>query len=342
VKHAGARHAAPGTFSWEDIMLKAATFLLAAIAAVLSASGAASAQTWPTHPVTMIVPFPAGGNADVLARAVAAELGEKLGQQFLVDNRAGAGGNIGGAVVAKAAPDGYTLMFGTPGPIATNKLLYKNPPYDTEKDLTPVVLVAKSPLIVVAHPSFPAKTLKDLIDYAKANPGKVNAGNPGNGTLGHITSELLQQHTGTKMVHVPYRGSTPLTTDLLGGQINIGFDFMTTYIPLVEAGKLRALAVTSSERVPDMPDVMTVQEAGFPGFEATAWYAIVAPTGTPADIIAKVNAITNGYLKSDKGKAQLKRFSMQAAGGTPDDMKAYVADELKKWGPIIKAANISM
>jgi tripartite-type tricarboxylate transporter receptor subunit TctC len=306
------------------------------------AAGEANAQAWPARPVTMIVPFPAGGNADVLARAIAAELSEKLGQLFVVDNRTGAGGNIGGTAVAKAAPDGYTLMFGTPGPIATNKLMYKNPPYDPEKDLAPVVLLAKSPLIVVAHPSFPAKDVKELIDYAKANPGKVNAGNPGNGTLGHITSELLQQHTGARMTHVPYRGTTPLTTDLLGGQINVGFDFMTTYIPLVNDGRLRALAVTSSERAPQLPNVMTVQEAGFKGFEATAWYAIVAPTGTPADAIEKVNKIANDYLKSPKGKAQLDTFAMQAVGGTPDDMKAFIKSEIEKWGPIIKAANISM
>jgi tripartite-type tricarboxylate transporter receptor subunit TctC len=302
----------------------------------------AHAQNWPTRPVTLVVPFPAGGNADVLARALAAELSEKLGQQFIVDNRTGAGGNIGGAAVAKAAPDGYTLMFGTPGPIATNKLMYKSLPYDPEKDLVPVVLVAKSPLIIAANPSFPAKDLKELIAHAKANPGKVNAGNPGNGTLGHITSELLQQHTGTKMTHVPYRGTTPLTTDLLGGQIDIALDFMSTYIPLVKDGKIRALGVTSSERVPELPDVMTVQEAGFAGFEASAWYAIVAPTGTPADAIRKINAVTNDYLKSPKGKAQLTTFAMQAAGGTPDDLASYIKSELAKWGPIIKAANISM
>ncbi len=316
--------------------------LFAVLAAVALAPGAASAQAWPARPVTMIVPFPAGGNADVLARALAAELSEKLGQQFIVDNRAGAGGNIGGAAVAKAAPDGYTFLFGTPGPVATNKLMYKNLPYDPEKDLTPVVLVSKSPLIVVAHPSFPVKDLKELIAYSKANPDKVNAGNPGNGTLGHITSELLQQHTGAKMTHVPYRGTTPLTTDLLGGQINVGLDFMSTYIPLVKDGRLCPLAVTSSERVASLPDVMTVQEAGFAGFEASAWYAIVAPAGTPTDAIGKINAVTNAYLKSAKGKQQLDVFAMQAAGGTPEDLKAYVRSELAKWGPIIKAANISM
>lgn len=302
----------------------------------------AHAQSWPTRPVTLVVPFPAGGNADVLARALAAELSAKLGQQFIVDNRTGAGGNIGGAAVAKAAPDGYTLMFGTPGPIATNKLMYKSLPYDSEKDLVPVVLVARSPLIIAARASFPAKDLKELIAYARANPDRINAGNPGNGTLGHITSELLQQHAGIKMTHVPYRGTTPLTTDLLGGQIDIALDFMSTYIPLVKDGKVRALGVTSGARVPELPEAMTVQEAGFAGFEASAWYAIVAPTGTPAEAIARINAVTNDYLKSPKGKAQLEIFAMQAAGGTPGDLAAYIKAELAKWGPIIKAANISM
>jgi tripartite-type tricarboxylate transporter receptor subunit TctC len=212
----------------------------------------ARAQGWPARPVTLIVPFPAGGNADVLARALAAELSEKLGQQFIVDNRTGAGGNIGGAAVAKAAPDD-TLMFGTPGPIATNKLMYKSLPYDPEKDLTPVVLVAKSPLIIAAHPSFPAKDLKELIAYAEANPGKVNAGNSGNGTLGHITSELLQQHTGTRMTHVPYRGTTPLTTDLLGGQIDIALDFVSTYIPLVRTARCARSASHRASECPSCP-----------------------------------------------------------------------------------------
>jgi tripartite-type tricarboxylate transporter receptor subunit TctC len=321
-------------------MLRIGVLLLAAGIAALSS--AATAQTWPTKPVTFIVPFPAGGNIDILARLVAADLTEKLGQQVIVDNRGGAGGNIGGAVAAKAAPDGYTFLFGTPGPIATNKLMYKNLPFDSEKDFQPVILVAKSPLIVAAHPSTPAKDLKELIAYAKANPGKINAGTPGNGTLGHITSELLQQYTGIKMTNVPYRGTAPLTTDVLGGQVDVAMDFMPTYVPLVKEGKLRALAVTSSERAPELPDVMTVAEAGFPGFEATAWYAIVAPTGTPAEIVQKINTLTNNYIKSEKGKARLQEYAMQIAGGTPADLKAYIASEMAKWSPIIKAANISM
>jgi tripartite-type tricarboxylate transporter receptor subunit TctC len=317
-------------------------WILWALVGVLAFPTLACAQPWPTRPVTFVVPFSAGGNADLLARAIAAELSEKLGQQFIIDNRSGAGGNIGGAAVAKAAPDGYTFLFGTPGPVATNKLMYKSLPYDPERDLAPVVLVASSPLIIVASPATPAKDLRELIAYAKANPGKINVGVPGNGTLGHITSVLLQQQTGTSMINVPYRGSAPLMTDLVGGQVDVGMDFMSTYLPLVGEGKLRALAVTSSMRARELPDVITVQEAGFAGFEATAWYAVAAPTGTPAEVVTKINAIVNGYLRSNKGKQQLDTLGMQAAGGMPDDLKAYIAAELAKWGPIVKAANISM
>jgi tripartite-type tricarboxylate transporter receptor subunit TctC len=324
-----------------NVRNRATALVLGAALAAISAS-ATIAQNWPARPVTVIVPFPAGGNVDVLARAVASELSDKLGQQFIVDNRTGAGGNIGGAAVAKAAPDGYTILFGTPGPIATNKLMYKSLPYDPERDFTPVALVASSPLIIVANPNVPAKDLKELVAYAKANPGKLNVGNPGNGTLGHITSELLQQHTGTKMTHVPYRGSSPLMTDVLGGQVDVSMDFMPTYLPLIADGKLRPLAVTSGTRAEQLPNVATVQESGFPGFEATAWYAIVAPTGTPAEIVTKINAVANGYLQSEKGKQQLVQFGMQAAGGPPDALKSYIASELAKWGPIVKAANISM
>jgi len=318
-------------------MIRAALFALA-----LAFPAIASAQTWPARPVTFIVPFSAGGSVDLVARAVAAELSEKLGQQFIVDNRSGAGGNIGGAAAAKAAPDGYTLMFGTPGPIATNKLMYKSLPYDPERDLLPVILVSQSPLVIVGSLSTPAKDLKELIAYAKANPGKVNVGVPGNGTLGHITSVLLQQETATEMVNVPYRGSGPLIGDVVAGQVNVSMDFMSAYLPLINDGKLRALAVTTSKRARELPNVMTVQEAGFAGFEATAWYAITAPVGTPADIVAKVNAAVNAYLASDKGKQQLDVIGMQPVGGTPEDLKAFVASEIKKWAPIVKAANISM
>jgi len=302
----------------------------------------AVAQEWPTRPVTFIVPFPAGSAIDALARAVANTAGESLGKQFVVENRAGAGGNIGGAAAAKAPADGYTFLFGTPAPIAMNKLMYKGLNYDSEKDFTPVVLVAKSPLIIAAKLDFPAKTFGELIAYAKQNPGKVNVGHPGNGTLGNITSELTQQFAGVKMTNVPYRGSAPLMTDLLGGQVDVAMDFMPTYVPLVRDNKIRALAVTTTQRAAQLPDVPTVQEAGFKGYEASAWYAVVAPTGTPKEIIAKVNGFTNTFLKSEKGKTFLEQNALQGVGGTPDDLKAFIDSELAKWGPVIKAANITM
>ncbi len=317
-------------------------FGLFGLALALAPCHRAVAREWPNRPVTMIVPFPAGAAVDSLARAVANALSENLGKQFIVDNRAGAGGNLGGAAVARATADGYTLLFGTPAPIALNKFMYKSLAYDSERDFTPVVLVAKSPLIVTARPDFPAKTLGDLIAYARQNPGKVNVGHPGNGTLGHITSTLIQQFAGVEMTNVPYRGSAPLITDLLAGQIDVAVDFMPTYLPLVADRKIRALAVTTSRRVTQLPDVPTMQDAGFTGFEATAWYAIVAPTGTPHDIVFKVNNAVNAFLQSDKGKTVLEQNALQSVGGAPEDLKAFIAGELAKWGPVIAAAKITM
>ena len=324
---------------------------LAAIAAGLcagpsvawsQASAQSSVQTWPSRPVTIILPFAAGGGTDLLARALAQDLGERFGQQFVVDNRAGAGGNVGAAAVAKAAPDGYTILFGTPGPLANNKLMYKNLPFDPEQAFAPIVLIAKSPLIIAAKVSLPVKDIRELAAYAKANPGKLNVGVPGNGTLGHITSVLLQKELGISMTDVPYRGTALVVNDLLGGQVDLAMDFMPSYVPLVREGKVRALAVTTSQRSSDLPDVNTVQDAGFPGFEATAWYALAAPAGTPAEIIDKLNAASNAFLKSPKGQETLANLSMQAVGGSPADLKAFIASELQKWGPVVKEANIAM
>ena len=305
-------------------------------------SAQSSVQTWPSRPVTIILPFAPGGGTDLLARALAQDLRERFGQQFVVDNRAGAGGNVGAAAVAKAAPDGYTILFGTPGPLANNKLMYKNLPFDPEQAFTPIVLIAKSPLIIAAKVSLPVKDIKELAAYAKANPGKLNVGVPGNGTLGHITSVLLQRELGISMTDVPYRGTALVVNDLLGGQVDLAMDFMPSYVPLVREGKVRALAVTTGKRSSDLPDVNTVQDAGFPGFEATAWYALAAPAGTPSEIIDKLNAATNAFLKSPKGQETLANLSMQAVGGSPADLKAFIASELQKWGPVVKEANIAM
>jgi tripartite-type tricarboxylate transporter receptor subunit TctC len=320
----------------EDIMTNPVTRRLAL--AILAAGCAAapvvaSAQGWPSRPITMIVPFAAGGGTDVLARALAQDLSERLGQQVVVDNRTGAGGNVGAAAVAKATPDGYTILFGTPGPLANNKLMYKN---------LPVVLIAKSPLIIAAKTSLPVKDIKELAAYAKQNPGKLNVGHPGNGTLGHITSVLVQKELGINMTDVPYRGTALVINDLLGGQVDLAMDFAPSYVPLVREGKIRALAVTTSQRASDLPEVRTVQESGFHGFEATAWYALATPAGTPAEFIDKLNGLTNAFLKSPKGEEVLAKLGMQAVGGPPADLKAFIATELKKWGPVVKEANIAM
>src|ERR1043166_3715021 len=312
------------------------------LALALAPCHVAAAQEWPSRPVTLGVPFPAGSAVDTLARAVANAASESLGKQFIVDNRTGVGGNIGGAAVAKAAPDGYTFLFGTPAPIAMNRLMYKGLTYDSERDFTPVVLLAKSPLVITAKLDFPAKTLADLITYARQNPGKVNIGHPGNGTLGHITSALLQQFAAVEMTNVPYRGSAPLMTDLLSGQVDVAMGFMPPDVPQLAGGKIRALAVTTAQRATQLPDVPTAQEAGFKGFEATAWYAIVAPTGTPRDIVSKMNNLVNDFLKSDKGKTVLEQNALQSVGGSPEDLKTFIASELAKWGPVIEAARIAM
>ena len=320
----------------------AAGFLAAPSIASSQAQAQGQAQAWPSRPVTVILPFAAGGGTDLLARALAQDLGERLGQQFVVDNRTGAGGNTGAAVVANAAPDGYTILFGTPGPLANNKLMYKNLSFDPEQAFAPVALIAKSALIIAAKPSLPVKDLKELAAYAKANPGKLTIGTPGIGTLGHITSLLVQKELGISMTNVPYRGSAPVVNDLLGGQVDFAADFMPTYVPHVREGKIRGLAVTTAQRAGDLPDVPTVQESGFRGFEASAWFALAAPTGTPNEIINRLNAATNEFLKSPKGQDALAKLSMHAVGGSPAALKAFIAAELQKWGPVVKEADISM
>lgn len=316
--------------------------LAVAAAGLWAGPWVAWAQAWPSRPVTVILPFAAGGGTDLLARALAQDLGERFGQQFVVDNRAGAGGNLGAGAVAKAAPDGYTILFGTPGPLANNKLMYKDLSFDPEQAFMPIVLIAKSPLIIAAKASLPVKDLKELTAYAKANAGKLNVGIPGNGTLGHITSVLVQKELGISMTNVPYRGTALVVNDLLGGQVDLAMDFMPSYVPLVREGKIRALAVTTTQRSSDLPDVETVQDAGFRGFEATAWYALAAPAGTPNEIIDKLNAATNAFLKSPKGQDVLAKLGMQAVGGAAAELKAFIASELQKWGPVVKEANISM
>jgi tripartite-type tricarboxylate transporter receptor subunit TctC len=316
--------------------------ILPALALILVAPSTSIAQTWPTKTITIVVPFPAGGSSDVVARLVAAALSEKLGQQVITENRAGAAGNIGAAAVARAAPDGYTLLLATPGPGANNKLLYKSMPYDPERDLTPIIDIADTPVIMVTSPQAPVKTMAELISYAKAHPGKLNAGFPGNGTFGHLAVELLQRQAGIKLTLVPYRGGAPLTTDLLGSQVDIGSDFMPTYIPLVAKGSLRALAVMAPERSDLLPQVPTAREGGFADLDAAGWFALMGPKDVPAEAVQRINAIVNAFLQSDSAKKQLAALGVRPVGGTPDHLRARVAKELATWGPIVREAQISL
>jgi tripartite-type tricarboxylate transporter receptor subunit TctC len=313
---------------------------LAAAAVLISSLTQGAAQEWPVRPVTMVVPFTSGTTSDVVARALMDHLSKAIGQPIVIDNRGGAGGNIGAGMVAKAKPDGYTILLATTGPAATNKLMYKTMTFDPQRDFADIVLVGKAPVIIVARPNGPANSLQGLIGYAKANPDKVTAGFPGNGTLGHITGKLLQERSGIKFAETQYRGSTPIITDLLGSHIDIAMDSMAAYVPQVQDGKLRALAVASSRRFAGLPDVPTASEAGLPGFEASVWYAMLAPTGTPAPVIAKLNAATNDFLKTAQAKELFEKLGIDVAGGTPNDLRTFVSSEIEKWAPIIKSANI--
>ena len=310
--------------------------VIAAAAALIGAPGAAAQGS---RAVTLVVAFPAGGPTDVLARAVAADLATRIGQPFIVENRSGAAGNVGAASVAKAAADGGTFLLATTS-VVNNRFMYRNLPFDTDRDLVPIVLVSKTPIVLVASRASGLASLPALIDAAKARPGRINLGSPGYGTAAHITAELLQRTAGFKLTHVPYRGSTPLIADLLSGQIDIVTDLLPTQLPQIKAGNYPGLIVTSAVRSAALPELPTVAESGFAGFEATSWNAVLAPTGTPTDIVGRINAAVNAWLASDKGRQDLARLEMQAGGGSPEDLRAFMAGEVAKWGPIIQAADI--
>jgi tripartite-type tricarboxylate transporter receptor subunit TctC len=300
-----------------------------------------SAEAWPSRPVTMIVPFTPGTTSDVIARGLAQSLSESLGQPVIVENKSGAGGNIAAAFVARANSDGYTLLFATTGPAATNKLMYQNMDFDPERDFAPVVLVGKSPVMIAARPDAPFTTLKEFIDFARVHPDKITAGYPGNGTLGHITGVLLQRTASIKFSYTQYRGTGDILVDLLASRIDIAIDSMAAYVPSIQAGKIKALAIAGQERWSKLPDVPTVSQSGLQGFEASVWYALLAPAGTSPQIVEGLNAATNTYLHSANAQSFFSNLGIVVGGGTPDQLKDFMASELGKWGPIIKAANIS-
>ena len=296
---------------------------------------------WPSKPVRIVVPFPAGGSTDIVARQLAQHLSTALSQQFVVDNRAGAGGNIGTEAVAKAAPDGYTLALSTSGPLANNKSLYKTMPFDSQKDLTPIALVGEIPLVIVTSPAVKALNLKEFVALAKANPSQYSVGHPGNGTIGHLALEYFKTNTGTNPQSIPYKGDTPAMTDLLGGQIQAISAPVTAFIPNIQGDKLRGLAVTSRKRFPGLPNVPTAIEQGV-DMEATVWFAIVGPAGMAKAIVTKLNQEINRYTNSAEGKAKLAQFGMVEANGGPEMLGTLMTAEAAKWRKVVEAAKISL
>lgn len=305
------------------------------------ATGTAVADTFPSKTIVIVVPFPPGGTTDVLARAVANKLQGTVGQSVIVDNRPGAGATIGAAQVAKAKPDGYTLLMGAVHhTIATS--VYKGLSYSFEKSFAPITTVAVVPNVLTVSTTSPYKTAKDLIAAAKSTPDKLSYGSNGQGTAQHMIGTQFQISTGSKIVHVPYKGSGPLTTDLLGGQVNMSFDTVTPVLPFIKDGKLRPLAVTTAKRSSALPNVPTMKEAGIAGIEVGTWFGLLAPAGTPADVVQKLNTEIVKIIKSDDFKKQMLEIGAEPIGNKPDEMAKQIKDETAKFAAIVKTANITI
>jgi len=307
-----------------------------ALAASTLAYSVASAQTYPAKPIRLVVPFPAGGSLDVVARAIGQKLAEAWGQPVVVDNRPGAGGNIGADLVAKSAPDGYTILEGALSTHAVNVSLYGKMPYDPVRDFAPITLVAVTPNVLVVNPSVPANSVKELIAYAKANPGKLSFGSGSNGSAGHLAGELFKTEAGVDMVHVPYKGAAPAMQDLLAGQIQLMFDNLANSMQQVRAGKLRALAVTTAHRSTLVPDLPTLSEAGLPGFDISTWWGFLAPAGTPKEIIAKWNAEVARILATPEMKAFFAQQGAEPSPTSPEAFAAMIQREIPKYAKIVK------
>jgi tripartite-type tricarboxylate transporter receptor subunit TctC len=299
-------------------------------------AGYAVAQTYPDRAIKIIVPFPPGGPTDVMGRLVAQILQSGLGQSVVVENRPGAGGTIGAKAVATADADGYTLLYGSTSTLAIGPALYKN--LDPAKAFAPVAMVSDVPFVLVVGPDVPVKSVQELVAYAKANPGKLNFSSAGNGTPPHLTGELFKSATGANIVHIPYKGGAPSITDVISGQVQMTFETTSVLLPLIREGKLRALAVTSAARQPQLPDVPTLIESGLTGFLANSWTGVVAPAGTPADAIVKLNAAINEGLRQPATRASFEKLGVEIKIGSPQDFAAQIGSELQKWSAIIQSS----
>lgn len=306
----------------------------------LGAATDAHAQDYPTRPIKMIVPTPPGGPIDTMARVVAHGLSSEIGQSIVVDNRGGAGNTIGSAEAARATPDGYTLLFSSASGLVISPLLYANPGYDPVKSFEPVAATTDIPLVLVVNPSVPVHSVKDLVAYAQANPGKLNFASGGSGTLPHLAGELLKSMAKIDIVHVPYKGGGPGLTDTVGGQTQLMFDVPATVMPFVNSGKLRVLGVASATRDPFLPDVPTMAESGFHGFQATSWTGIVAPAGTPHAVIVKLNTALNRALNSNDVRSTLAKLGANPIGGPPDTLAEMIADDKGRFAPIVRELHL--
>ena len=313
-----------------------------AIAGALCASPAAIAQAYPTKPLKLVVPYPPGGSTDQLARAVADRLGQALGQPVIVENKPGANTIIGAETVAKAPPDGYTMFVGSSASLAVNPLLYEKLPYDPKRDFAGVSLLATSPLVMVVHPSLPAKTVKEFVELAKSKPGSLNFASVGNGNPLHLAGELFKSMTGVDMTHVPYNGSAPALTALLGGQVQVMYDVVLSSQPHIKAGKLRAVALTGAKRVPILADVPTVAESGYPGYESGIWFALVVPKATSAAIVQRLNAEVNRILRQPEMKARFDDLALELIPSTPEEVGNFTDREQAKWSKMVKDLNIKL
>ena len=300
----------------------------------------AEAQNFPTRPITLVIPFAPGGSTSIIGRGIADKMSELLGEKIVVDNRPGAGGTVGTRAVAKSDPDGYTLVLGYTGTLAIGPSLYKKAGYDPRKDFAPIGMIGNAPNSLVVHPSFPAKTVAELIAYAKENPGKVNFGSAGAGTASHITGEYFARSAGISLVHVPYKGTGLALVDLIGGHIPMAFAPIPASHPNVSGGTLRALAVTSTTRSSLMPDVPTLAEAGLQGFDASLYYGLAAPAGTPRPIVDKLNKALRDALASDEVKRQLTADGTEITPGTPEDYADFIDKDAKKWSELVKASGV--
>ncbi|MEX8193910.1 Bug family tripartite tricarboxylate transporter substrate binding protein [Comamonas guangdongensis] len=318
---------------------------LALVCAALALPGAAMAQPdarWPSKPIKWVVPFPPGGAMDVIARTLGDKAARELGQPFVIENRPGAGGNIGADYVAKQPADGYTIMITSIG-MATNKALYTKLSYDPQKDFAPISLLAVVPNVLVVNAAKSGdKSVKDVLAHAKRDPGKLTYASAGNGTSIHLAGEVFVSMAGLNIMHVPYKGSGPAITDLLGGQVDLMFDSITSARPHIQSGKLRALAVTTAKRSSALPEVPTIAEAGVPGYEVSPWFAVFAPAGTPPDVLARLNKVLNEAMKQPEISKKLESVGAEPIGSTPQELAAHLSKEIDRWGKLIKERNIRL